>query len=62
MGIEAANIMLDKIIIFISGKVKTSTCNWLDRLTTTAFAILASKKAKTAKYVFDKTLLLLAHL
>ena len=42
----------------MSGKAKTSMCNWLNRLAATALVILATKKAKTPKDVFDKKLLL----
>ena len=57
-SIKAADIMLDKITIFTSKKVKTNACNWPDRPTVIAPAILATKKAKTNKNVFDRKLLL----
>lgn len=61
-GIRAANITLDKISIFISGKAKTNTCNWPNRSPATAPAILETKKTKTAKEVFNRKFLLSAYL
>ena len=53
--------MLDKITIFISENAKSGMCNWLDKSTATTPTVLATKKAKTAKDIFDRKPLLPPH-
>ena len=54
ISIGVANITLDKITIFTSRKTKTGMYNWPDRPTATAPMILATKKMKTAKNIFNR--------